>query len=69
MKFYQLLLLFLLYVTDESLLKIDANHVRESVKGAQPTFNFRYEYRSLHNVQPYITFPTSMFIKYPTSLC
>jgi hypothetical protein len=48
---------------------IDANHERESVKVAQPTFNFRYEYRSLYNVQPYITFPTSMFIKYPTSLC
>jgi hypothetical protein len=36
---------------------------------AQLTINFLYEYRSVYNVQPYITLPTSLFIKYPTSLC
>ena len=48
---------------------IDANHERESVKVAQLNINCLYEYRSLSNVQPYITIPTSLFIKYPTSLC
>jgi hypothetical protein len=48
---------------------IDANHEREPVKVAQLTINFHYEYRSLYNVQLYITIPTSLFIKYPISLC